>query len=401
MPRRRSTYSTASRKERACLVGARVRGDSSWPLDESMRELDSLARTADAEPVASVTQTMNRRSRTYLGAGKLDELAGLVADQAIDVVIFDDELLPAQQLALENVLKVKVIDRTALILDIFAQRARSREGRLQVELAQVEYLLPRLAGQWSHLERLGGGIGTRGPGESQIETDRRLMRRRARDLRKALEAVKARRGAQRARRVRTDASLVALVGYTNAGKSALFNALAGSDEVGSHDRLFETLDTTTRTLFMRSGRPATISDTVGFINKLPTVLVEAFNATLEEVVVADLLIHVVDASNPQAAERAEVVVDLLQELDLDEIPRLTVLNKIDQVSAEPITTAEEAGTILTSAKMDWGIERLRDACDDALAGIRGDTLRPESENGAATGDRPAVVETGRAGPVGT
>ena len=334
-----------------------------------MRELDSLARTADAEPVAAVTQSLSRPSRTYLGKGKLQELRDLIVHQGIDVAIFDDELQPAQQVALENILKVKVIDRTALILDIFAQRARSREGRLQVELAQVEYLLPRLAGQWSHLERLGGGIGTRGPGESQIETDRRLMRRRARDLRIALENVKARRGAQRARRVRTDASLVALVGYTNAGKSALFNALT-SAKVRSHNRLFETLDTTTRTLYLKSGHPATISDTVGFINKLPTVLVQAFNATLEEVILADLIVHVVDGSDHRSAERAEVVVDLLAELELDNIPRLTVLNKVDMMFDAPPNDAATAGGVMTSSTRGWGIETLRDACDSMLHGYQ-------------------------------
>lgn len=334
-----------------------------------MRELDSLARTADAEPVATVTQSLNRPSRTYLGKGKLQELRELIIHQGIDVAIFDDELQPAQQVALENILKVKVIDRTALILDIFAQRARSREGSLQVELAQVEYLLPRLAGQWSHLERLGGGIGTRGPGESQIETDRRLMRRRARDLRIALENVKARRGAQRVRRVRTDASLVALVGYTNAGKSALFNALT-SAKVRSHNRLFETLDTTTRTLYLKSGHPATISDTVGFINKLPTVLVQAFNATLEEVILADLIVHVVDASDHRAAEHADVVVDLLADLELDSIPRLTVLNKIDMMFDEPPSDAATAGGVMTSSTRGWGIETLRDACDSMLHGYQ-------------------------------
>ena len=353
-----------------------MRGEPSWPLDESMSELDSLARTANAETVSTVTQNLSRPSRTYLGAGKLDELRNVVAQEGIDVTIFDDELRPAQQFALEEFLKVKVIDRTALILDIFAQRASSREGRLQVELAQVEYLLPRLAGQWSHLERLGGGIGTRGPGESQIETDRRLMRRRARDLRAELEAVKQRRGAQRARRVKTDASLIAIVGYTNAGKSAIFNVLVGAG-VRSDDRLFETLDTTTRRLYLDSGRSATVSDTVGFINKLPTVLVEAFNATLEEVVLADLLLHVVDASDPTAAERAQVVVDLLAELELDTIPRLTVMNKIDVVSDEPIDSHQE-DVVMTSATHGWGIDSLRQACDNALAVASGEQTDSES-----------------------
>ena len=366
-----------------------MRGEQSWPLDESMSELDSLARTANAETVSTVTQNLSRPSRTYLGAGKLDELRNVVAQEGIDVTIFDDELRPAQQFALEEFLKVKVIDRTALILDIFAQRASSREGRLQVELAQVEYLLPRLAGQWSHLERLGGGIGTRGPGESQIETDRRLMRRRARDLRAELELVKQRRGAQRARRVKTDASLIAIVGYTNAGKSAIFNALVGAG-ARSDDRLFETLDTTTRRLYLDSGRSATVSDTVGFINKLPTVLVEAFNATLEEVVLADLLLHVVDASDPTAAERAQVVVDLLAELELDSIPRLTVMNKIDVVSDEPIDSHQE-DVVMTSATHGWGIDSLRQACDNALAVASGEQTDSESVSGA--GARPLSAVT--------
>ena len=366
-----------------------MRGQQSWPLDESMSELDSLARTANAETVSTITQNLSRPSRTYLGAGKLDELRNVVAQDGIDVTIFDDELRPAQQFALEEFLKVKVIDRTALILDIFAQRASSREGRLQVELAQVEYLLPRLAGQWSHLERLGGGIGTRGPGESQIETDRRLMRRRARDLRAELEAVKQRRGAQRARRVKTDASLIAIVGYTNAGKSAIFNALVGAG-VRSDDRLFETLDTTTRRLYLDSGRSATVSDTVGFINKLPTVLVEAFNATLEEVVLADLLLHVVDASDPTAAERAQVVVDLLAELELDSIPRLTVMNKIDVVSDEPIDSHQE-DVVMTSATHGWGIDSLRQACDNALAVASGEQTDSESVSGASARPLSAVT----------
>ena len=366
-----------------------MRGQQSWPLDESMSELDSLARTANAETVSTVTQNLSRPSRTYLGAGKLDELRNVVAQGGIDVTIFDDELRPAQQFALEEFLKVKVIDRTALILDIFAQRASSREGRLQVELAQVEYLLPRLAGQWSHLERLGGGIGTRGPGESQIETDRRLMRRRASDLRAELEAVKQRRGAQRARRVKTDASLIAIVGYTNAGKSAIFNALVGAG-VKSDNRLFETLDTTTRRLYLDSGRSATVSDTVGFINKLPTVLVEAFNATLEEVVLADLLLHIVDASDPTAAERAQVVVDLLAELELDSIPRLTVMNKIDVVSDEPIDSHQE-DVVMTSATHGWGIDSLRQACDNALAVASGEQADSELESGASARPLSAVV----------
>jgi GTP-binding protein HflX len=312
-------------------------------------------------------QTLNAPSPTYVGSGKLEEIEDAVHEHRVETVICDDELTPAQQRVLEDRLKVKVIDRTALILDIFAGRARTREGKLQVELAQVEYLMPRLAGQWSHLERLGGGIGTRGPGESQIETDRRLMRLRARDLRKAISNVRDQRGAQRRRRTRGDVRTVSLVGYTNAGKSALFNTLTGSD-IRSVDRPFETLDTTTRRLYLPSGTRATLSDTVGFINKLPPILIDAFNATLEEAVFADLLLHVTDISNPLAAESAEVVDRVLEELGLGDTPRVLVLNKLDLVADEPPVENHSStdGGVMTSAVKRWGIEALRSAIDASL-----------------------------------
>ena len=238
---------------------------------------------------------------------------------------------------------------------------------MQVELAQVEYLMPRLAGQWSHLERLGGGIGTRGPGESQIETDRRLMRLKARDLRRAISSVRDQRGSQRRRRLRGDLRTVSLVGYTNAGKSALFNVLTGSD-IRSVDRPFETLDTTTRRLYLPSGAQATLSDTVGFINKLPPILIDAFNATLEEAMFADLLVHVTDISNPLAAEAAEVVDGVLVDLGLGKTPRVLVLNKLDLVMDAPPSQDEIAndGSVMTSAVKRWGIEELRMAIDAAL-----------------------------------
>lgn len=365
---------TAARRERACLVGVRVRRRSNgWALRDSVAELDALARAAGANPVATVTQTLNAPSPTYVGSGKLEELEDTVGELHVETVICDDELTPAQQRVLEDRLKIKVIDRTALILDIFAGRARTREGKLQVELAQVEYLMPRLAGQWSHLERLGGGIGTRGPGESQIETDRRLMRVRARDLRRAISDVRDQRGAQRRRRVRGDLRTVSLVGYTNAGKSALFNALTGSD-IRSIDRPFETLDTTTRRLFLPSGTAATLSDTVGFINKLPPILIDAFNATLEEAMFADLLVHVTDISNPLAAEEADVVDRVLADLGLGETPRVLVLNKLDLVSDEEPNGTEtpDDGAIMTSATRRWGIDSLREAIDLALRNLRDD-----------------------------
>ena len=373
-----------AKPERACLVGVRVRRrENSWKLEDSVAELDALARAAGANPVATVTQTLNAPSPTYVGTGKLEEIEDMVGALHCDTVICDDELTPAQQRVLEDRLKVKVIDRTALILDIFARRARTREGKLQVELAQVEYLMPRLAGQWSHLERLGGGVGTRGPGESQIETDRRLMRLKARDLRRAISNVRDQRGAQRRRRVQGDVRTVSLVGYTNTGKSALFNTLTGSD-IRSIDRPFETLDTTTRRLYLPSGTPATLSDTVGFINKLPTILIDAFNATLEESMFADLLIHVTDISNPLAAESAEVVDGVLNDLGLGDTPRLLVLNKLDLVTKQPPAGDEisEDGTVMTSATKRWGIEELRLAIDAALNMDRLEDAVNSSSNGA-------------------
>ena len=376
MARRKRLYRNVARRERACLVGVRVRRrGSTWALQDSVAELGALARAAGANPVATITQTLNAPSPTYVGSGKLDELKETVYDLHVETVICDDELLPAQQRVLEDRLKVKVIDRTALILDIFAGRARTREGKLQVELAQVEYLMPRLAGQWSHLERLGGGIGTRGPGESQIETDRRLMRLKARDLRRALSDVRDQRGSQRRRRLRGDVRTVSLVGYTNAGKSALFNVLTGSD-IRSVDRPFETLDTTTRRLFLPSGTPATLSDTVGFINKLPPILIDAFNATLEEAMFADLLIHVTDISNPLAAEEAEVVDKVLDDLGLGDTPRVLVLNKLDLVSDvehHQNDAEQDDGSVMTSAVKRWGIDQLRRAIDAALGASDVDT----------------------------
>ena len=376
---RKRFHNTAARRERACLVGVHLRRQrNGWSLDDSVSELGALARAAGANPVATITQNLNAPSPTYVGSGKLEELENTVKELHVETVIFDDELTPAQQRVLEDRLEVKVIDRTALILDIFAGRARTREGKLQAELAQVEYLMPRLAGQWSHLERLGGGIGTRGPGESQIETDRRLMRLKARDLRRAISSVRDQRGSQRRRRRRGDVRTVSLVGYTNAGKSALFNALTGSD-IRSVDRPFETLDTTTRRLYLPSGTQATLSDTVGFINKLPTILIDAFNATLEEAMFADLLVHVTDISNPLAAEAAEVVDKVLADLGLGETPRILVLNKLDLVMDVPPERDEitNDGTVMTSAIKKWGIDELRSAIDAALGNPVGTDARDD------------------------
>lgn len=349
-----------------------------WTLEDSVDELAELARAAGANPVAQVIQYLQKPSQTYLGSGKLDELKETIQTDRVDTAIFDDELMPSQQRALEDILKIKVIDRTALILDVFAQRARTREGQLQIDLAQTEYLMPRLAGQWSHLERLGGGVGTRGPGETQIETDRRLVRSRLSRLKKEIERVRSQRDQQRRRRTR-DAFTVSLVGYTNAGKSALFNRLTSS-EVRSHDRLFETLDTTTRRLFLHSGTKAALSDTVGFIHKLPPKVVAAFRATLEEAHEADLLLHVVDVSSHFAAEQAQVVEGVLADMGLAETPRILVLNKWDLIASSPDTEESDSisqallpqdeSAVLTSATEGWGIEQLRQEIDNQLNILR-------------------------------
>jgi GTP-binding protein HflX len=295
-------------------------------------------------------------------------------------VLFDDELSPSQQRNLEEALKVKVIDRTALILDIFAQRAQTREARLQVELAQTEYLLPRLAGQWSHLERLEGAIGTRGPGETQLETDRRLVRTRIARLKRDIEDVRRQRQLHRRGRQRGGLPVVSLVGYTNAGKSSLMRALSGAD-VLAEDKLFATLDPVTRRIALpdrNGGSPLSIliTDTVGFIQKLPTQLVAAFRATLEELQEADLLLHVVDITHPEAAEQSVTVEETLAELDVAEKPRLTVLNKIDRLrrpDGTPVEGLAEVadlqdwalrqgeGAVLVSALRGWGLDDLRQA----------------------------------------
>ena len=291
--------------------------------------MKELASGAGAKVVDVVNQQLTKPTQTYVGKGKLGELLEIVKREKIDTIICDDELKPTQQLNLENALPgTKVIDRTALILHIFASRAQTHEGRLQVALAQHEYLLPRLAGQWTHLERLGGGIGTRGPGESQIETDRRLARNRIAKLKKDIEKVRQHRQRYRQRRKRSNLPIVSLVGYTNAGKSTLLNTLASST-VTAENKLFSTLDPITRKISLGNGKEILLTDTVGFIQKLPTSLIAAFRATLEEAEEANLLIHVSDISHPNRSEHCHAVNEVLGNLGLTDKPKIGVLNKID------------------------------------------------------------------------
>jgi GTP-binding protein HflX len=344
-----------------------------------MAELGQLARTAGAEVVASMTQRLNAPTPAYfVGKGKLDEMVSLRNSVEYDVAIFDDELSPAQQRNLERALGVKVIDRTALILDIFAGRARTHEGRLQVELAQQEYLLPRLAGRWPHLERLGGGIGTRGPGETQLETDRRLIRRRIQRLKTDIEAMRRQRALYRRRRSEQGIPVIAIIGYTNAGKSTLLNALSDAN-VLVEDKLFATLDPTTRRLALPNGLQVLLSDTVGFIQKLPPTVVAAFRATLEELADADLLLHIVDISSETASLQCQTVEDMLAELGLLDRPRLLALNKIDLLGGDVEPNDSDAarryvellGTrvksaALISAARGWGLSGLLKLVADTL-----------------------------------
>ena len=373
-------------RERAILVGLELKSRSRrgadpipYGAEESLEELKALADTAGASVEESIVQSRPAPdAATLIGSGKVAELRGLIHSEKADVVLFDSDLTPTQQRNLERALDCKILDRTQLILDIFARRARTREGQLQVELAQLNYLLPRLTGRGAEMSRLGGGIGTRGPGETQLETDRRRIYGRIKKLSDELESVRAGRSTQRRQRQSVPLATIALVGYTNAGKSTLFNRLTGAG-VMADARMFATLDPTVRHVRLPSRRKVLLSDTVGFIRNLPTTLVKAFRATLEEVVEASLLLHVVDASSPYAPHQTAHVLQVLSEIGADQTRQILVLNKMD-VAAEPgeesrslaqrilgeVPEAVGAEAFPVSARTGAGLDTLLAAIDRAL-----------------------------------
>ncbi|MBQ2840523.1 MAG: GTPase HflX [Oscillospiraceae bacterium] len=354
--------------ERAVLIGldADIYTDAEAVNDSTMDELAELLSTAGGEAVARVIQhRQSPEPKTLIGTGKAHEIAEFIASSDVTLAVFDNELSPAQTKNLEDILGVRVIDRSTLILDIFASRAQSREGRLQVELAQYKYLLPRLSGSGTALSRLGGGIGTRGPGETKLETDRRHIRRRISRIEDELENVMRVRGEQRRARIKREVPLVALIGYTNAGKSTLLNALTGSD-IHAADRLFDTLDPTARKFRISDTAEVVLSDTVGFIRKLPHHLTRAFRATLEELLYADLLLHVVDASNPEMGAHALVVEDVIKNLGAGDTPRLCVFNKCDLVS-DVSPFSHDADSVCVSAVTGDGFDELKEKICHALS----------------------------------
>ncbi len=347
-------------------------GSQKYTANDSLEELSRLVKTAGGETVGKLVQYLKTPSPTYyLGKGKIDELLHIRQQTQYDTVAFDDELSPRQQRNIEEILQVKIIDRTVLILDIFSKQARSREGKYQIELAQHQYLLPRLMGQWTHLERLGGGIGTRGPGESQLETDRRLIRKHINRLQHKIDQISQFRKLQRKQRKVSRIPIVAIVGYTNSGKSTLFNNLSKSN-VTVEDKLFSTLDTVTRRLTLSNGQSLLLTDTVGFINKLPSSIVAAFRSTLEELNEADIFLHVVDITRKDAANQCRTVDETLNKLHLTHKPRIIVFNKLDLVIDNEMELAEittfpclEEEFILPnnnismiSAVKNWGMSKL-------------------------------------------
>lgn len=360
-------YSSEEVKETVILVGTDI--DKEQDINETLAELERLVETAGGEVVGSILQRRERPdTATYIGKGKLEELKALQLETKATTIVFDDQLSPAQQRNIEKFMEVKVIDRTALILDIFAQRAHSYEGQLQVELAQMRYMLPRLGGKGLVMSRLGGGIGTRGPGETKLEVDRRTIRDKIHDIEESLEAVSAQRALQRNRRVQSGLPCVAIVGYTNAGKSTLLNRLTDAG-VLVEDKLFATLDPTIRMLVLPSGRKVLLADTVGFIRKLPHALIAAFRATLEEVVYADVLMHVIDASSEEWEEQSRSVYEVLKELGAADKKVLTVMNKVDCLSgpAKFRRLLWKPGSVAISAKDGDGLNDLLASLDDLLS----------------------------------
>jgi GTP-binding protein HflX len=363
-------------KERALLAALKLPGTKDYDIEDSLDELTQLARTAGGEVIARVIQEREKPTPAYfIGKGKAVHIHHLCQELNLDLVVFDDNLTPGQQRNLEGIIQRKVIDRTALILDIFAQRAHTSEGKLQVELAQLEYLLPRLVGKGIILSRLGGGIGTRGPGETQLEVDRRRIRKRIAKIKRELEGVRLHRRIYRQKRQSIPLPVISLVGYTNAGKSTLLNALTDAD-VLVEDKLFATLDPTTRRVRLPNNQTVLVSDTVGFIRKLPHQLVEAFKATLEEVAEADILLHVIDASHPDIEQQVAAVRNILTELGLEKKPTISVLNKIDKIKNKNlikclarITGAEVAIAALHQLHIDQLLAKIEQQLDHMLTKI--------------------------------
>jgi len=373
-------------RERALLAALRLPKQRRFEVEESLDELGRLAESAGAEVVGRVTQERAAPTpKLYFGKGKVDELKTSSQRQAANLVISDDSLSPIQERNLGGSLGLKVIDRTALILDIFAQRARTMEGKLQVELAQLSYLLPRLVGQWKHLERLGGGIGTRGPGETQLESDRRMIRHRIQKIRGDLNRVRTHRRLLRDRRKASGLPVAALVGYTNAGKTTLLNQLTGAGHMAA-DQLFVTLDPTARLVSRAGHAPFILTDTVGFIRKLPHQLIAAFKATLEELEEADVLVHVVDASHPGLEEQMAAVESLLTELELTGRPSIVALNKVDRLDADVALEAlvDRFDGVAISARTGAGVDRLLDRVAQTLGPrVERVTLRIPYRDGTA------------------
>ena len=380
---RRAANGTRNGRERAVIGALRRPAQRRWQVDESLAELAGLVAAAGGTVVGRITQERAAPAPgLFFGRGKIDEIGETARAASAVLFVSDDPLSPIQERNISQALGIKVIDRTALILDIFAQRARTSEGKLQVELAQLTYLLPRLVGQWTHLERLGGGIGTRGPGETQLESDRRVIRRKVMQIRRQLEGVQVHRRLQRQGRRRAGLPVVALVGYTNAGKTTLLNRLAGS-RLTAADQLFVTLDPAARLVHPDGSRRFVLTDTVGFIRKLPHELVAAFRATLEELADADVLLHVVDASHPAIDEHMRAVDDLLGELGVADRPTVLVMNKIDQLETDPAVLAARQDAVAISAADGTGLETLLAAIERALPPVGSLTLRIPHAEGAA------------------